>query len=137
MKYNAASIQQHQAARLLTQHYRTTRENILGDGLKARQRAKAHHSTNQDTAFIAVKKTQDGHFAKMHDVAHCGNAQFRSFCSGLKAAHMREWIDHAFLPEVKSRGLVTGLLTLTAPPQTRIGLVRFCQELLCSASRFC
>ena len=113
-KFNAIAIQQHQAARLLTQHYRTTRENILGDGLKLCQRAKAHHSTNQDTAFIAVKKTQDGHFARMHDVVHCGNAHLCAFCSASKAAHMRDWIDHAFLPEVQSRGLFTGLLTLTA-----------------------
>ena len=40
MKFNVAAIQQHQASRLLTQHYRNTRENILGDGLKLCRRAK-------------------------------------------------------------------------------------------------
>lgn len=114
MKYNAASIQQHQAARLLTQHYRNTRENILGDGLKLCQRAKAHNSANPDTAFIAVKKTQNGHVARMHDVAHCGNAHLCAFCSGSKAAHMRDWIDRQLLPEVAARNMVCGLLTLTA-----------------------
>lgn len=113
-KFNAIAIQQHQAARLLTQHYRTTRENILGDGLKLCQRAKAHHSTSPETAYIAVKKTQDGNAAYMQDVAHCGNAHLCPFCSGSKAAHMRAWIDNAFLPEVNTRGLITGLMTLTA-----------------------
>lgn len=113
-KFNAIAIQQHQAARLLTYHYRTTRENILGDGLKLCQRAKAHHSTSPDIAYIAVKKTQDGNAAYMQDVAHCGNAHLCPFCSGSKAAHMRAWIDNAFLPEVKTRGLITGLMTLTA-----------------------
>ena len=56
MKYNATSIQQHQASRLLTQHYRATRENILGDGLKLCQRAKAHHSQTPEIALIAVEK---------------------------------------------------------------------------------
>ena len=55
MKYNATAIQQHQAARLLTQHYRITRENILGDGLKLCQRAKAHHSPTPELALIAVE----------------------------------------------------------------------------------
>jgi hypothetical protein len=114
MKYNAASIQQHQAARLLTQHYRATRENLLGDGLKLCRRAKAHNSTNPDTAYIAVKQTQGGYTAQMHDVAHCGNAHLCPFCSGFKASNMRAWLDYAFLPEVQSRGLVTGLMTLTA-----------------------
>lgn len=113
-KFNATSIQQHQAARLLTQHYRATRENLLGDGLKLCRRAKAHNSTNPDTAYIAVKQTQDGYTTQMHDVAHCGNAHLCPFCSGFKASNMRLWIDHAFLPEVKARGLVCGLMTLTA-----------------------
>jgi hypothetical protein len=114
MKFNATAIQQHQAARLLTQHYRNTRENILGDGLKLCRRAKAHNTQNPDTAYIAVKKTQDGYTAHMQDVAHCGNAHLCAFCSGTKAANMRAWIDHLFLPELKNRGLVCGLLTLTA-----------------------
>lgn len=116
-KFNATAIQQHQAARLLTQHYRATRENLMGDGLKLCRRAKAHNSANLDTAYIAVKHTQDGYVAHMHDVAHCGNAHLCPFCSGFKASNMRQWIDHAFLPEVKSRGLVAGLLTLTAHHQ--------------------
>lgn len=113
-KFNAISIQQHQAARLLTQDYRMTRQNILGDGLKICRRAKAHNSSNPNTAFIAVKPHEGGYLAKMHDVAKCGNAHLCSYCSGAKAAHMREWINFVFLPEVKCRKLVTGLLTLTA-----------------------
>jgi len=114
MKYNATAIQQHQAARLLTQDYRATRKNILGDGLKLCQRAKAHNSSNPHTAYIAVKQKDGIQIARMHDVAHCGNAHLCAFCSGLKAANMRNWIDHAFLPELKSRSLVCGLMTLTA-----------------------
>ena len=114
MKFNVAAIQQHQASRLLTQHYRNTRENILGDGLKLCRRAKAHNTQNPDTAYIAVKKTSDGHYAQMQDVAHCGNAHLCAFCSGAKAANMREWIDHQLLPEVKAHNLVCGLMTLTA-----------------------
>lgn len=114
MKYNAIAIQQHQAARLLTADFKNTRTNILGDGLKLCRRAKAHNSANPDTAYIAVQKTQDGYKAKMHDVAHCGNAHLCAFCAGSKAAHMRMWLDQVFLPEIKSRGLAAGLLTLTA-----------------------
>jgi hypothetical protein len=114
MKFNATSIQQHQAARLLTQDYRLTRKNILGDGLKLCRRAKAHNSSNPDTAYIAVKLSQDGYTANMHDVAHCGNAHLCAFCAGIKAAHMRDWITQVFLPETKVGGLVAGLLTLTA-----------------------
>ena len=114
MKFNATAIQQHQAARLLTQHYRITRENIMGDGLKLCRRAKAHNTQNPDTAYIAVKKTPDGHSAHMKDVAHCGNAHLCAFCSGTKAANMRAWIDHQLLPEVKAHNLVCGLMTLTA-----------------------
>lgn len=113
-KYNATAIQQHQAARLLTQDYRLTRKNILGDGLKLCQRAKAHNSSNPHTAYIAVKQKDGIKIAKMQDVAHCGNAHLCAFCSGLKASNMRDWIDHAFLPELKSRDLVMGLMTLTA-----------------------
>ena len=124
-KYNATAIQQHQAAHLLTQHYRAKRENILGDGLKLCQRAKAHNSQTPNTALITVEKklvkkqvgkemvTELVNVAKMCDVAHCGNAHLCPFCSGFKAAHVRNWLDHVFLPEVKSRGLVTGLMTLT------------------------
>ena len=113
-KFNAISIQQHQAARLLTQDYRLTRQNILGDGLKLCRRAKAHNSSNPNTAYIAVKPHEGGYLAKMHDVAKCGNAHLCSYCSGAKAAHMREWINVVFLPEIKCRTLFTGLLTLTA-----------------------
>lgn len=117
MKYNTISIQQHQAARLLTQHYRVARENILGDGLKLCQRAKSHNSANPFTAYISVK-TRDGvQVAQMHDVAYCGNAHLCAFCSGFKASNMRNWITEAFLPEVQNRGLVCGLLTLTAHHQ--------------------
>lgn len=126
MKYNATAIQQHRAARLLTQHYRITRENILGDGLKLCQRAKAHHSPTPELALIAVEKktitrkvgkqlkTEIVNMARMHDVARCGNAHLCPFCSGSKAANMRAWIDREFLPEVKSRDLFCGLMTLTA-----------------------
>lgn len=114
MKFNATSIQQHQAARLLTQDYRLTRANILGDGLKLCRRAKAHNSSNPNTAYIAVTPTQDGFSAKMHDVAKCGNAHLCAYCSGVKASHMRNWITSMFVPEVKNRGLAIGLMTLTA-----------------------
>ena len=114
MKFNATAIRQHQAARLLTNDYRLTRRNILGDGLKLCRRAKAHNSSNPKTAYIAVKQNQNGYSAKMHDVAHCGNAHLCAFCASVKAAHMREWISQIFLPELKIRGLVAGLLTLTA-----------------------
>ena len=126
MKYNATSIQQHQASRLLTQHYRATRENILGDGLKLCQRAKAHHSQTPEIALIAVEKktitqkvgkqltTEIVNVARMHDVAHCGNAHLCPFCSGSKASHMRQWIDHVFMPELQQHGLLCGLMTLTA-----------------------
>lgn len=114
MKFNATAIRQHQAARLLTNDYRLTRQNILGDGLKLCRRAKAHNSCNPKTAYIVVKQHQDGYTAKMHDVAHCGNAHLCAFCAGVKAAHMRDWVGQVFLPEIKKRGLVAGLLTLTA-----------------------
>lgn len=117
MKYNALAIQQHQAARLLTADYKKTRTNILGDGLKLCRRAKAHNSTNPDTAYIAVQQTTDGYKAKMHDVAHCGNAHLCAFCSNAKAYHMRLWLDQEFLPTVNRQGLFTGLLTLTAHHQ--------------------
>ena len=114
MKFNSTSIQQHQAARLLNRDYQLTRKNILGDGLKLCRRAKAHNSNNPNTAYIAVTPTPDGFMAKMHDVAKCGNAHLCSYCSGTKAAHMRNWITTVFVPEVKSRGLNIGLMTLTA-----------------------
>lgn len=136
MKYNATAIQQHQAARLLTQHYRTTRENILGDGLKLCQRAKAHNSNNPHTAYIAVKQQDGIQVAKMHDVAHCGNAHLCAFCSGFKASNMRNWIDHAFLPELKSRGLVTGLMTLTAHHKRDTDWVEFVKNFYRAAEAF-
>lgn len=114
MKYNAPAIQQHQAARLLTADFKKTRENILGDGLKLCHRAKAHNSTNPNTAYIAVQQTQSGYKANMKDVAHCGNAHLCSFCSSAKAHHMRLWINQEFLPAVNRQGLFLGLLTLTA-----------------------
>lgn len=136
MKYNATAIQQHQAARLLTQDYRLTRKNILGDGLKLCQRAKAHNSSNPQTAYIAVKQQDGIQVAKMKDVAHCGNAHLCAFCSGLKASNMRNWIDHAFLPELKSRGLVTGLMTLTAHHQRESDWVEFVKNFYCAAEAF-
>ena len=86
----------------------------MGDGLKICRRTKAHNSSNPNTAYIAIKPHEGGYLAKMHDVAKCGNAHLCAYCSGTKAAHMREWINIVFLPEVKYRKLVTGLLTLTA-----------------------
>lgn len=115
MKFNAISIQQHQAARLLTNDYRLIRVNILGDGLKLYRRAKAHNSINPKTAYIAVQQHQDGYIAKMHDVAHCGNAHLCAFCAGVKVAFMRDWDSKVFLPEIKKRSLVAGLLTLPLP----------------------
>ena len=56
MKFNATAIRQHQASRLLTREFLETGKNILGDGLKLCQRAKAHNSHNPDTAIIAVEK---------------------------------------------------------------------------------
>ncbi len=114
MHYNRTSTRQQQAARLLNQHYRATKENLLGDGVKLCRRAKAHNSKNPDTAYIEVN-TKDGRtFANMRDVAHCGNAHLCAHCSSVKAAHMRDWITEIFLPEIDRRGLSIGLLTLTA-----------------------
>ena len=121
---------------MLTQHYRTTRENILGDGLKLCQRAKAHNSNNPHTAYIAVKQQDGIQFAKMHDVAHCGNAHLCAFCSGLKASNIRNWIDHAFLPELKSRGLVTGLMTLTAHHKRESNWAEFVKNFYRAAEAF-
>lgn len=113
MHYRTAN-RQHQAARLLNQHYRATKENILGDGLKLCRRAKAHNSKNPDIAYIEVNKKDGRTVAKMCDVAHCGNAHLCAHCSSVKAAHMRDWITEIFLPEIDRRGLSIGLLTLTA-----------------------
>lgn len=136
LKFNAISIQQHQAARLLTQHYRATRENILGDGLKLCQRAKAHNSSNPHTAYIGVKQQDGIQVARMHDVAHCGNAHLCAFCSGLKASNMRNWIDHAFLPELKRHGLVCGLMTLTAHHKRDTNWAEFVKKLYGAAEAF-
>lgn len=126
MKYNVTAIRQHQASRLLTRDYLETGKNILGDGLKLCQRAKAHNSQHPNTAIIAVEKkavkekvnnvwtTQIATIARMHDVAQCGNAHLCPHCSGFKASHLRNWIDEAFLPAVKSKKLRVALLTLTA-----------------------
>ena len=56
MKFNATSIRQHEASKLLTKNFLETGKNILGDGLKLCQRAKAHHTQDPDTAFIVVEK---------------------------------------------------------------------------------
>ena len=135
-KYNATAIQQHQAARLLTQHFRITRENILGDGLKLCQRAKAHNSSNPQTAYIAVKRQNGIQIAKMHDVARCGNAHLCAFCSGFKASNMRDWIDDAFLPELKNCGLVTGLMTLTAHHKRESNWTEFVKNFYRAAEAF-
>ena len=126
MKYNATAIRQHQASRLLTRDYLETGKNILGDGLKLCQRAKAHNSQNPSSAIIAVEKkavkekinnvwtTKIATVARMHDVAQCGNAHLCPHCSGFKASHLRNWIDEAFLPSVRSKKMRVALLTLTA-----------------------
>jgi hypothetical protein len=114
MKYNATSIQQHQAAKLLNQYYRDTGLNIMGDGLKLCRRAKAHNSANPQIAYIAVTPREGGYMAQMKDVAHCGNAHLCPFCSSTKAAHMRLWLKDVFFVALQKTGLVTGLLTLTA-----------------------
>ncbi len=113
MNYRTA-IRQHQAARLLNKHYRATKENILGDGLKLCRRAKAHNSSNPDTAYIEVNNKDGKTVAKMCDVAHCGNAHLCAHCSGVKAAHMRDWLTQVFLPEIDRRNIHIALLTLTA-----------------------
>lgn len=126
MKFNATAIRQHQASRLLTRDFLETGTNILGDGLKLCQRAKAHNSHNPDTAIIAVEKkavkekingkwqTNIYTVARMHDAAQCGNAHLCPHCAGYKAAHMRNWIDLALLPAAKTHDLHVGLMTLTA-----------------------
>ena len=126
MKFNATAIRQHQASRLLTREFLETGKNILGDGLKLCQRAKAHNSHNPDTAIIAVEKkavkekingkwqTNIYTVARMHDAAQCGNAHLCPHCAGYKAAHMRNWIDLALLPAAKAHDLHVGLMTLTA-----------------------
>ena len=55
MKFNLTAIRQHEASKLLTRDFLETGKNILGDGLKLCQRAKAHNSHNPDTAFIVVE----------------------------------------------------------------------------------
>lgn len=126
MKFNATSIRQHEASKLLTKNFLETGKNILGDGLKLCQRAKAHHTQDPDTAFIvvekkAVKEKINGKWqtnvytvARMHDTAQCGNAHLCPHCTSYKAAHMRGWIELELLPAAKSRNLCLGLLTLTA-----------------------
>jgi len=115
MQYNATSIQQHQAASLLNRNYRLTKQNILGDGVKLCRRAKAHNTVNSNTAQIAVHQHPNGKItSNMHDVALCGNAHLCSYCSSVKAAHMRNWINQLLMSSVKKEGLLLGLLTLTA-----------------------
>lgn len=126
MKFNATSIRQHEASKLLTKNFLETGKNILGDGLKLCQRAKAHHTQDPNTAFIVVEKkaikekinnkwvTNVYTVARMHDTAQCGNAHLCPHCTSYKAAHMRGWIELELLPAAKSRNLCLGLLTLTA-----------------------
>lgn len=126
MKFNATSIRQHEASKLLTKNFLETGKNILGDGLKLCQRAKAHHTQNPGTAFIVVEKkaikekingkwqTNIYTLSRMHDTAQCGNAHLCPHCTSYKAAHMRGWIELELLPAAKSRNLCLGLLTLTA-----------------------
>jgi hypothetical protein len=115
MKYNATAIQQHEAASLLNRNYRLTSKNILGDGVKLCRRAKAHNTVNSNTAQIAVHQHPNGNItSNMHDVALCGNAHLCSYCSSVKAAHMRNWINQLLMSAVKKEGLLLGLLTLTA-----------------------
>ena len=126
MKFNATSIRQHEASKLLTKNFLETGKNILGDGLKLCQRAKAHHTQDPDTAFIVVEKkavkekingkwqTNIYTLSRMHDTAQCGNAHLCPHCTSYKAAHMRGWIELELLPAAKSRNLCLGLLTLTA-----------------------
>ena len=126
MKFNATSIRQHEASKLLTKNFLETGKNILGDGLKLCQRAKAHHTQNPGTAFIVVEKkaikekingkwqTNIYTLSRMHDAAQCGNAHLCPHCTSYKAAHMRGWIELELLPAAKSRNLCLGLLTLTA-----------------------
>lgn len=126
MKFNATSIRQHEASKLLTKNFLETGKNILGDGLKLCQRAKAHHTQDPNTAFVVVEKksikeringkyvTQTYTLARMHDVAQCGNAHICPHCAGYKASDMRNWLELAFLPSAKTHNLYVGLLTLTA-----------------------
>lgn len=121
LKFNVTSIQCHQAANLLNRNYRLTRQNILGDGLKLCRRAKAHHSLNsklppdKQTAKIAVRVKGGKITSSMADVAYCGNAHLCPYCSSLKAAHMRKWINVLLVGAVDEEpGLTLGLLTLTA-----------------------
>ena len=105
MKFNATSIRQHEASKLLTKNFLETGKNILGDGLKLCQRAKAHHTQDPDTAFIVVEKkavkekingkwqTNIYTLSRMHDTAQCGNAHLCPHCTSYKAAHMRGWIE--------------------------------------------
>lgn len=135
MNYRTA-IRQHQAARLLNKHYRATKENILGDGLKLCRRAKAHNSSNPDTAYIEVNKKDGKTIAKMCDVAHCGNAHLCAHCSGVKAAHMRDWITQVFLPEINRRNIHIALLTLTAHHRRDIDWSIFVKNFYLALSEF-
>lgn len=135
MHYRTAN-RQHQAARLLNNHYRATKENILGDGLKLCRRAKAHNSKNPDTAYIEVNKKDGKTVAKMCDVAHCGNAHLCAHCSSIKAAHMRDWITEIFLPEIDRRGLNIGLLTLTAHHRRDIDWTKFVDSFYLALTEF-
>jgi len=115
MQYNTTSIQQHQAGALLNRHFRLTKKNILGDGVKLCRRVKAHNTSNPHMALIAVHEHPNGKItSNMHDVGLCGNAHLCSYCSSVKAAHLRNWINELLLHAVKRAGLVLGLLTLTA-----------------------
>ena len=137
MHYIRTAIRQTQAARLLTRHWNATKENILGDGLKLCRRAKAFNSSNPYTAFIAVKTNKSNvRTVDMTDVAHCGNAHLCAYCSGVKAAHMRDWITEIFLPAIKSNNLLIGLLTLTAHHRRDCDWSKFVEKFYLALSEF-
>lgn len=135
MDYRTA-YRQHQAAKLLNQHWRKTKENILGDGLKLCRRAKAHNSSNPDTAYIEVNNKDGRTVAHMRDVAHCGNAHLCAHCSIIKAAHMRDWITQVFLPEIDRRNIHIALLTLTAHHKRDIDWIKFVENFYLALSDF-
>lgn len=115
MHYHETQICQHQASRLLSRDYKLTHENILGDGLKLCRRGKWFHTKDPEHALIEVHAHEDGrYFGHMRDVAHCGNAHLCPFCSGTKAAHLRDWLKEVLMPALAARSLLAGLMTLTA-----------------------
>jgi hypothetical protein len=70
---------------------------------------------DKQTAKVAVHVKGGKITSNMTDVALCGNAHLCSYCSSLKAAHMRKWINVLLVGAVDEiPGLALGLLTLTA-----------------------